>query len=141
MNLEPIFRNMVTDGNSICRLLHYPATSILIRNILCELQAAQTLICSPAGWRNGSGLELQIRKATGNRLSAAKMNVLDTGDMMARLTNDVLPATVHRVINPINQNAPAIPFPSFSTLTARRVLNACHNVSARMVEIPTDHRR
>jgi isopenicillin N synthase-like dioxygenase len=39
--------------------------------------------------------------------------VLDTGDMMSRLTNDVLPSTVHRVINPANQERSRYSMPFF----------------------------
>jgi isopenicillin N synthase-like dioxygenase len=39
--------------------------------------------------------------------------VLDTGDMMSRLTNDVLPSTVHRVVNPADQERSRYSMPFF----------------------------
>ena len=39
--------------------------------------------------------------------------VLDTGDMMSRLTNDVLPATLHRVVNPRRSDVSRYSMPFF----------------------------
>jgi isopenicillin N synthase-like dioxygenase len=39
--------------------------------------------------------------------------VIDTGDMMARITGDVLPSTVHRVINPDNGKTARYSMPFF----------------------------
>ena len=106
MNLEPnFFRNMVTDGNSICRLLHYPATKHLDtqHSMRAAAHADINLLTLLVG-ATDSGLELLDQKGDWKPVVSSEDEiVLDTGDMMARLTNDVLPATVHRVVNPINQ--------------------------------------
>jgi isopenicillin N synthase-like dioxygenase len=39
--------------------------------------------------------------------------VVDSGDMMARITNEVIPATTHRVINPDNSNSTRYSMPYF----------------------------
>ena len=53
-----------------------------------------------------SGLELLDQNGDWKPVvSSEEEIVLDTGDMMSRLTNDVLPATVHRVVNPTNPGA------------------------------------
>jgi isopenicillin N synthase-like dioxygenase len=45
--------------------------------------------------------------------STADEIVLDTGDMMSRLTNEVFPSTVHRVVNPGAQNRSRFSMPFF----------------------------
>ena len=142
INLGRIFRNMVTDGNSICRLLHYPATRHLDtqHSVRAAAHADINLLTLLVG-ATDSGLELLDQNGDWKPVvSSEEEIVLDTGDMMSRLTDDVLPATVHRVVNPTNR-ALRYSMPFFLTLTARRVLNVCHNVSVRKVKIPADHRR
>ena len=116
MNLEPnFFRNMVTDGNSICRLLHYPATKHLDtqHSMRAAAHADINLLTLLVG-ATDSGLELLDQKGDWKPVVSSEDEiVLDTGDMMARLTNDVLPATVHRVVNPINQERSRYSIPFF----------------------------
>lgn len=96
------FNRMIQDGNSILRLLHYPplAEGVDPRcvraaahediNLITILVAATT-----------SGLELLDRKGEWLPIETEKNNlVVDAGDMLARITNDVIPATTHRVVNP-----------------------------------------
>ena len=116
MNLEPnFFRNLVTDGNSICRLLHYPATKHLDtqHSVQAAAHADISLLTLLIG-ATDSGLELLDQKGDWKPVVSSEDEiVLDTGDMMARLTNDVLPATVHRVVNPINQERSRYSIPFF----------------------------
>ena len=112
MNLEPdFFQNMVADGNSICRLLHYPATRHL--DTRAAAHADINLLTLQLG-ATDSGLELLDQNGDWKPVvSSEEEIVLNTGDMMSRLTNDVLPATVHRVVNPINQERSRYSIPFF----------------------------
>jgi isopenicillin N synthase-like dioxygenase len=96
------FKNMTVDGNSILRLLHYPplaegtdprcvrAAAHEDINLITILVAATT-----------SGLELLDHNGKWLPVETEKNNlIVDAGDMLARLTNDVIPATTHRVVNP-----------------------------------------
>ncbi len=96
------FAKMTKDGNSILRLLHYPpipegvdprcvrAAAHEDINFITILPAATT-----------SGLQLKDRDGTWLDIdSEPDTLIVDVGDMLARLTNDVLPSTTHRVINP-----------------------------------------
>ena len=116
MNLEPdFFRNLVTDGNSICRLLHYPATRHLDtqHSVRAAAHADINLLTLLVG-ATDSGLELLDQNGDWKPVvSSEEEIVLDTGDMMSRLTNDVLPATVHRVVNPTNQERSRYSMPFF----------------------------
>jgi isopenicillin N synthase-like dioxygenase len=59
---------------------------------------------------------LQLKDRDGNWLdidSEPDTLIVDVGDMLARLTNDVLPSTTHRVINPQdgkNESRYSMPF-------------------------------
>jgi isopenicillin N synthase-like dioxygenase len=61
-----------------------------------------------------SGLELLDRD--GKWLPVAtneKQLVVDSGDMLSRLTNDIIPATTHRVVNPDNATSNRYSMPFF----------------------------
>jgi isopenicillin N synthase-like dioxygenase len=50
-----------------------------------------------------SGLQLKDRDGTWLDVNSKPGQiVVDTGDMMSRLTNNILPATTHQVVNPDN---------------------------------------
>lgn len=112
---KSFFDDMVSDGNSIYRLLHYPKVQ--------DLDTGQSMRAAPHADINlltlllgatDSGLELLDNE--GNWLpvqSGPDEIVLDTGDMMSRLTNDILPSTVHRVVNPNTQDKSRYSMPFF----------------------------
>ena len=116
MGLEKeFFRNMVTDGNSICRVLHYPSLEGLdTKNSMRAAAHADINLLTLLVGATDSGLELLDNN--GNWLPVISNEdeiVLDTGDMMSRLTNDVLPSTVHRVVNPKQQDKSRYSMPFF----------------------------
>lgn len=96
------FDKMTRDGNSILRLLHYPPLESGVDprcvraaahediNLITILVAATT-----------SGLELLDRNGKWLPVETEKNNlIVDAGDMLARITNELIPATTHRVVNP-----------------------------------------
>ncbi|MFK7863099.1 MAG: isopenicillin N synthase family dioxygenase [Pseudohongiellaceae bacterium] len=112
---KSFFNNMVSEGNSIYRLLHYPQVEGLDtgRSMRAAPHADINLLTLLLG-ATDSGLELLDND--GNWLaveSGPDEIVLDTGDMMSRLTNDVLPSTVHRVVNPHKQDKSRYSMPFF----------------------------
>ncbi len=109
------FKEMIKDGNSILRTIHYPPIK--------DHDSKKSVRAAPHGDINlitimvgatDSGLELldQDRKWLAVS-SAVGQLVVDTGDMMARLTNDVLPATIHRVVNPKDDKGRRYSMPFF----------------------------
>lgn len=109
------FDEMVSDGNSIYRLLHYPKVEGLDtgRSMRAAPHADINLLTLLLG-ATDSGLELL--DSDGNWLaveSGPNEIVLDTGDMMSRLTNELLPSTVHRVVNPHSQDKSRYSMPFF----------------------------
>lgn len=95
------FDNMVQDGNSILRLLHYPpipagADPRCLRAAPHEDINLITIL--PAA--TASGLQLKDRGGEWlDIVSEPNTLIVDAGDMLARATNDVIPSTTHQVIN------------------------------------------
>ncbi len=99
---EAAFAGMMVRGNSILRILHYPpvapgADPRAARAAPHEDINLITLL--PAA--TGSGLEILTREGEWLPVEAAAGQlVVDAGDMLSRATNEVVPATTHRVVNP-----------------------------------------
>jgi isopenicillin N synthase-like dioxygenase len=109
------FEPRVVGGNSVLRLIHYPPVPANVEpgslrsaphediNLITLLVAAQ-----------GPGLELLDRDGQWLPVHASRNDlIVDSGDMLARLTNDVIPATTHRVVNPTDANVSRYSMPFF----------------------------
>jgi hypothetical protein len=87
----------------------------------------------------GAGLELLDRDGTWLPVETEPKNlIVDSGDMLARMTNDVIPATTHRVVNPAGPNVSRYSMPFFlhpSLQTSLKVLDGCVGDGARYPEI------
>jgi len=109
------FDEMTMWGSSVLRLLHYPpipadADPRSIRAAAHEDINLITLLVSASS----SGLELLTRDGQWLSIDTSPENIIvDSGDMLARITNDVLPATTHRVVNPQGPNRSRYSMPFF----------------------------
>jgi isopenicillin N synthase-like dioxygenase len=93
---EPTVRN----GNSVLRLLHYPPSDFAGPNIRAGAHEDINTITLLLGAEEG-GLEVKDRDGRWLPINPpAGSVVVNIGDMLQRLTNDVLPSTTHRVVNP-----------------------------------------
>jgi isopenicillin N synthase-like dioxygenase len=112
---KDFFKNMVVEGNSILRLLHYPPIPEGV-DPRCVRAAAHEdinfITILPAATTSG----LQLKDRDGQWLDIESdygTLIVDAGDMLARITNDVIPSTTHRVINPqdgTNKSRYSMPF-------------------------------
>ncbi len=98
------FDSKVATGNSILRCIHYYPIST-IENVEPDAvrAAAHEDINLITLLMGASADGLQIQKNDGNWVSVTALPnqiVVNVGDMLARLTNDKLKSTTHRVINP-----------------------------------------
>ena len=98
---EDYFTDTVRDGNSVMRLLHYPAqaepTGNHIRAGAHEDINTITLLLGA----EEAGLELKTKDGRWIPVSPKPGElVVNIGDMLQRLTNGVLRSTTHRVVNP-----------------------------------------
>ena len=103
---ERWFDPAIEDGNSVMRLLHYPP----LENVEGEAIRAGAhgdinLITLLLGAEE-AGLELLYQgKEWINASPPEGAMVINVGDMLERLTNHVLPSTIHRVRNPNAERA------------------------------------
>ncbi|HMC91156.1 MAG TPA: 2OG-Fe(II) oxygenase family protein, partial [Allosphingosinicella sp.] len=90
----------VNDGNSVLRLLHYPPTPGDGPNVRAGAHEDINTITLLLGAEE-AGLQLLDRE--GNWLPVSPKPgelAVNIGDMLQRLTNNVLRSTTHRVVNP-----------------------------------------
>jgi len=115
-DLRPnFFSDLIQDGNSILRAIHYPPLEEgmdpnAVRAAEHEDINLITLLCEATA----SGLELLTRDGEWLPVEALKGQiVVDAGDMLQRITNGVIPATTHRVVNPKGENTSRYSMPFF----------------------------
>lgn len=107
--------DMVTGGNTVLRLAHYPP--LLAEVPPGSLRAAPhedinliTLLCSATA----PGLEIL---GPGGEWVPVQVNsdqlVVDTGDMLQNLTNGLIKSTTHRVVNPHQADLSRLSIPFF----------------------------
>jgi len=134
------FKEMVADGNSIIRTIHYPPTKgeDTKNSIRSAAHEDINLITMLVG-ATDSGLQLLERDGTWLDVNSKPGEiVVDTGDMMSRLTNDVLPSTTHRVINPTSDASARFSMPFFVHPHSKAMLSclpSCVGAGAKYADI------
>jgi isopenicillin N synthase-like dioxygenase len=97
---EDWFEPTVKDGNSILRLLHYPPIPLDAEGIRAGAHEDINTITLLLGAEE-AGLQLLDKSGQWLDIDPPKgALVVNIGDMLQRLTNNRLPSTTHRVINP-----------------------------------------
>ena len=94
------FEDTVKDGNSVLRLLHYPPVSPDAPGVRAGAHEDINTITLLLGAEEAG---LQLLDRDGQWLPVAPREgelVVNIGDMLQRLTNNVLKSTSHRVVNP-----------------------------------------
>lgn len=96
------FSRMMGEGNSILRLLHYPPIpdGVDPRCVRAapheDINLITILVAATA-----SGLQLKDRDGKWLPIDSDPNSlIVDAGDMLSRLTNEVIPSTTHQVVNP-----------------------------------------
>ena len=136
---EHYFDPLVTYGTSILRVLHYPplrpqddpqavrAAAHEDINFLTIMVAAK-----------GAGLELLDRDGSWLPVETEPTNlIVDSGDMLQRMTNGVIPSTTHRVVNPDGPNVDRYSMPFFmhpTLATSLKILPSCVGKGAQYPE-------
>lgn len=136
---ERHFDPLVAGGTSLLRVLHYPPLSPqadpeCVRSAAHEDINFLTIMVAA----KGPGLELLDRDGTWLPVETEPTNlIVDSGDMLARMTNGVIPATTHRVVNPAGPNVSRYSMPFFmqpTRATSLKVLDSCVGAGARFPE-------
>jgi isopenicillin N synthase-like dioxygenase len=107
--------DLARNGNTIMRVIHYPVSEGFDEPGVMRAAAHEDInlmtLLPPA---DESGLELLTREGDWMPVRAIPGQiVVDTGDMMKRITNDRIPATTHRVVNPQGEPTPRYSMPFF----------------------------
>ena len=112
---ESYFDPLVRHGTSILRVLHYPPVADdvapgCVRSAAHEDINFMTIMVAA----KGAGLELLDRDGCWLPVETDPTNlIVDSGDMLQRLTNGLIPATTHRVVNPAGPNVSRYSMPFF----------------------------
>ena len=112
---EDFFSSMLKGGDSLLRAIYYPPVKgeDTTRSLRAAPHADINLITLLIG-ATDSGLQLLDRDGTWLEVESAPEHiVVDSGDMLERITNGVLPATVHRVVNPTDLESERFSLPYF----------------------------
>ena len=124
------FDDKVRWGTSLLRILHYPPVADDVEEGAARSAAHEDInfiTLMPAA--KGAGLQLLDRDGTWLPIVAdPTCLIVDSGDMLARLTNGVIPATTHRVVNPEGPNVSRYSMPFFmhpTLATSLDVLPSC----------------
>lgn len=133
---EDHFDPLVRHGTSILRVLHYPPVGDdvapgCVRSAAHEDINFMTIMVAA----KGAGLELLDRDGSWLPVETEPTNlIVDSGDMLQRLTNGIIPATTHRVVNPAGPNVSRYSMPFFmhpSSSVPLDVLPSCVGDGAR----------
>ncbi len=134
------FDPLVRHGTSILRVLHYPpvgdeVAAGCVRSAAHEDINFLTIMVAA----KGAGLELLDRDGSWLPVETDPTNlIVDSGDMLQRLTNGVIPATTHRVVNPAGPNVSRYSMPFFmhpGSAVPLDVLPSCIGDGARYAPI------
>ncbi|HAA53909.1 MAG TPA: isopenicillin N synthase family oxygenase [Myxococcales bacterium] len=97
---EDTFASMMKYGDSILRPIHYPPIPEGHPNSVRAAAHEDINLITLLVESHGSGLEVLTHEGNWLAIDALEGDiVVDSGDMFSRITNNVIPATTHRVIN------------------------------------------
>lgn len=137
---DDFFKEMITGGNSILRSIHYPKTDKLdTQNALRAAPHEDINLITLLIGATSSGLELLDKDNTWLKVVSKPGEIIvDTGDMMSRLTNLVLPSTTHRVVNPDSSTSARYSMPFFvhpHSSASLKCLDSCIGEGPKFEEI------
>ena len=102
LNLEEnYFDHFIEGGNSILRAIHYPPISMPPDRAERAAPHGDINLITLLIGAQGNGLQvLNRQKKWIDAIAEPDEVMINIGDMLSRLTNNFLPSTIHRVINP-----------------------------------------
>ncbi len=137
---QDYFEKLTDHGNSILRAIHYPPMKefALPGSVRAAAHEDINLITLLVG-ATDSGLELLDRDGQWLAVeSTPRQIVVDSGDMLSRMCNDVIPATTHRVVNPLNDTSARYSMPFFCHPHSHAMLScipSCKGAGAKYPDI------
>lgn len=112
---QSYFRDMIDHGNSILRSIYYPPVSPdAPRNSVRAAAHEDINLITMLMGATASGLELLDSDGKWLPVNTKEGQlVVDSGDMLSRITNNIIPATTHRVVNPDDSTTARYSMPFF----------------------------
>lgn len=113
---ESEFLRMIDGGNTILRLIRYPAPGeVAVPEGAVWAAAHEDInLITLLPEATDPGLQLLRRDGTWLDINPVKGQLIaDSGDMLQRLTNGVIPSTTHRVLQPRHASGPRYSIPFF----------------------------
>lgn len=112
---EHYFDGKIEGGNSILRPIHYPPITSEPKNAVRSAEHEDINLITLLMGASAEGLQVKTKEGDWLAVSVSEdAIVVNVGDMLQRLTNNVLKSTTHRVVNPPkskwNQPRYSIPF-------------------------------
>lgn len=132
------FSDMTHLGNSILRPIYYPPVgkSPPQGSVRAAAHGDINLITILMG-ATASGLQLLEKDGTWLDVKTSPGQlVVDSGDMMSRITNEVIPATVHRVINPDSSSSERFSMPFFVHPHPKAMLKCIPSCEGEKIKYP-----
>lgn len=98
---EFYFDDLVRNGNSILRPIHYPPILEEPRDAVRAAAHGDINLITLLMGAQGKGLQVQNHKGEWvDAIAEEDELMINVGDMLSRLTNNKLKSTIHRVVNP-----------------------------------------
>ena len=137
------FDHRTDRGSSILRLLHYPPIPLGVDPQCIRAAAHEDInLITVLVSASTSGLELKDRNGEWLSVESEPLElIVDSGDMLARITNEIIPSTTHRVVNPRGPNVSRYSMPFFMHPNPDAVLTcleSCRRDGARYADILAD---
>lgn len=111
---EGYMNELVKDQNSVLRVIHYPPVDPKhAGHVRAAAHEDINMLTIMPGASEG-GLEVLTKEGTWIPVEANyEYLIVDSGDMLARITNDEIKATTHRVVNPADPTSRRFSMPFF----------------------------
>jgi len=115
LGLAPtFFRDMVADGNSVMRVIHYPDIGEVPKGAVRAASHEDINLITVLPSSTKPGLEVMTRDGEWHAVQTPpEVMIVDTGDMMKLLTSGRLQSTTHRVVNPEASDGGRLSMPFF----------------------------
>lgn len=98
---ETYFEDKINNGNSILRAIHYPPITSEPKDAVRAAEHEDINLITLLMGASAEGLEVKTKAGDWISVEVAEdAVVVNVGDMLQRLTNNVLRSTTHRVVNP-----------------------------------------
>lgn len=98
---ENYFEDKITNGNSILRAIHYPPITSEPKDAVRAAEHEDINLITLLMGASADGLEVKTKSGDWLGVNVTEDSVIvNVGDMLQRLTNNVLRSTTHRVVNP-----------------------------------------